>query len=95
MNNLIEALNAGKRRGYEEIRKIDGGSFIFQYALKKQKNVYHTYFFSIEESKIDMIEDNENEELKTFENLDSALTYLTNKGAEIEKLSTIKNNLPF
>lgn len=95
MDKLIEALDAGKRRGYEEIRNIDGNAFIFQYALKKQHNVYHTYFFSIEESKIDMIEDNENEELKTFENLNTALTYLINKGAAIEKFSAMKTTLPF
>ena len=95
MDKLIEALDAGKRRGYEEIRNIDGDPFIFQYALKKQNDIYHTYFFSIEESKIDMIEDNENEELKTFGNLNAALTYLINKGAVIEKFSAMKTTLPF
>ncbi|KAA8701972.1 hypothetical protein [Pseudomonas proteolytica] len=95
MNNLIEALNAGKRRGYEERCEIDGASFLFQYAIKKQNNLYYTYFFSVEESQMDVIEDDENEEIQTFRSLDEALSYLINRGAIVEKFSAIKNTLPF
>lgn len=95
MNNLIEALNAGKRRGYEERCEIDGASFLFQYAIKKQNNLYYTYFFSVEESRMDVIEDDENEEIQTFRSLDEALSYLINRGAIVEKFSAIKNTLPF
>jgi len=95
MNNLIEALNAGKRRGYEERREIDGVSFLFQYAIKKQNNLYYTYFFSVDESQMDVIEDDENEEIMIFPSLDEALSYLINKGAIVKKFSAIKNTLPF
>lgn len=95
MNALIEAINAGKRRGYGESRRIEGRIFIFQYAIKKQRDIYCTYFFSIDESQMDLLEDNENEEVKTFTDLDAALSYLTSKGAEIEKFVAIKNTLPF
>ena len=95
MNNLIEALNAGKRRGYEERREIDGASFLFQYAIKKQNNLYYTYFFSIDESQMEVIEDDENEEILTFPSLDEALSHLISRGAIVEKLSAIKNTLHF
>ncbi|MBN2992570.1 hypothetical protein JWR97_15955 [Pseudomonas cedrina subsp. fulgida] len=95
MNDLIKALNAGKRRGYEERREIDGAAFLYQYAIKKQENLYYTYFFSINESQMDVIEDDENEEIQTFPSFDEALSYLINRGAVLEKFSTIKNTLPF
>ena len=95
MNKLIEALNAGKRRGYEERRTICGEELFFQYAIKKQDDVYCTYFFSVEVSRMDLIEDDENEEVKIFISLDAALEYLAVKGAIIEKFSVISSTLPF
>jgi hypothetical protein len=95
MNKLIDALNTGKRRGYEESRLIEGVPFLFQYAIKKQNNTYYTYYFSIDESHMDLLEDDENEEIKEFLTLDAALDYLRNKGAALEKFAAIKNTLPF
>ena len=95
MKKLTDALNAGKRRGYEEIRLINGTSHVIQYAIKKQDNLYHTYYFSIEESRMDLLEDDEHEEIKKFPDLDAALNHLLTKGAKIEKLSTMKKSLPF
>lgn len=95
MNKLIDALNTGKRRGYEESRLIEGGAFLFQYAIKKQNNIYYTYYFSIDESRMDLLEDDENEEIEEFSTLDAALDYLRDKGAALEKFAAIKNSLPF
>lgn len=95
MNKLIDALNTGKRRGYEESRLIEGISFLFQYAIKKQNNIYYTYYFSIDESRMNLLEDDENEEIKEFSTLDAALDYLRSKGAALEKFAAIKNSLPF
>lgn len=95
MNKLLEALNIGKRRGYQECRKINGEESLFQYAIKKQNGMYCTYFFMVESSRMQFIEDDENEEIKEFISLDAALRYLVGKGAEIEKFTVIKGILPF
>ncbi|ALI01347.1 hypothetical protein C1Y08_04265 [Pseudomonas sp. FW306-02-F02-AA] len=95
MNKLIDALNSGKRRGYEETRLVERISFLFQYAIKKQNNIYYTYYFSTSESRMDLLEDDENEEIKEFSTLDAALDHLKNKGAELEKFTAIKKSLPF
>lgn len=50
MRTLFEALEIGKRRGYDETRQVDSNIYLFQYALKKEKGVYKTYFFKVEES---------------------------------------------
>lgn len=35
LERLTKALNAGKRRGYEKTRKVDGVGYLFEYAIKK------------------------------------------------------------
>lgn len=95
MNELIRAINAGKIRGYEERRNISGEEVFFQCAIKKQNDVYCTYFFVVEVSRMDLIEDDENEEVKTHFSLDAALEYLVGKGAVIEKFAVIRKTLPF
>lgn len=44
---------------------------------------------------MDMIEDDENEEVKTHFSLDAALEYLVGKDAVIEKFTVIRKTLPF
>jgi hypothetical protein len=44
---------------------------------------------------MEVIEDDENEEILTFPSLDEALSHLISRGAIVEKLSAIKNTLPF
>lgn len=95
MKTLLEALEIGKRRGYDVTRQVDSVIYLFQYALKKEKGVYKTYFFKVEASKIDVFEDYADEEIKSFDMLDSALDYLVSKGGEIDKLANIKGTLPF
>jgi hypothetical protein len=95
MDNLIQAINAGKRRGYDESRSVHDVSYLFQYAIKKERDIYQTYFFSIDESKMDVVEDYGEEEINDFPDLQSALEYLIGKGADIDKLKPIKGVLPF
>lgn len=95
MDNLIHSLNAGKRRGYDEYREVQGVNYLFQYAIKKEKDMYKTYFFSIDESKMDVMEDYGEEEVSDFSDLTSALEHLKDKGADIEKFKAIKGVLPF
>jgi len=95
MQRLMAALNAGKRRGYDVFREIDGVNFLFQYALKKDNELYVTYFFSIEELAIDQADEDGEEEIKEFLDLESALMNLASHGAEMEKLTAMKRSLPF
>lgn len=95
VNHLINALNSGKRRGYDEIRTSESTQYLYQYAIKKEKDAYITYFIKIEESKLDVFEDYAEEVMTTFTELRDALQYLRRLGAEIEKLGPIKGTLPF
>lgn len=95
MEHLVKALEAGKRRGYDQIRLIDSIKYLFQYAIKKEKGVYSTYFLKIDESKFDLFEDYAEEEILTFQTFEDALRYLINQGADIQKMSAIKGTLPF
>ncbi|MFJ5300584.1 hypothetical protein ACIQAL_29195 [Pseudomonas sp. NPDC088368] len=95
MDHLIKALDSGKRRGYDEVRPLDSIQYLFQYAIKKEKENYVTYFLKIEESKYDVFEDYADETILTFSTLKDALQYLEGKGADINKLSPIKGTLPF
>lgn len=95
MEQLEQALAKGKRRGYDEFRSIDGTSFLFEYALKKEQGVYSTYFFRIEEQCMDQYEDYAHEEIDTFASLEDALNALEQKGAQRSKLGPIQRVLPF
>jgi hypothetical protein len=95
LERLIKALNAGKRRGYDTIQQMDGVDYLFEFALKKQKEIFETYFFCIEELKIDQPDEEGEEEIKQFSTLESALENLRSHGAELEKLTAIKRSLPF
>lgn len=95
MNELIKALCGGKCRGYEESREVGGDLFFFQYAIKKQNDMFCTYCFSVDESCMEFLEDNEGEEVRKFNRLEDALSHLTEKGCVIEKLAAMKKTLPF
>jgi hypothetical protein len=95
MKSLIEALEAGKRRGYTETRRTGSTLYHFQYAIKKENDVFTTYVFKVDEAKFDVFEDYADEETRSFTDLKSALEYLRNNGAEIQRFSAIKGALPF
>lgn len=95
MKHLIKALDSVKKRGYDEFRTLDSVRYLFQYAIKKEKQNYITYFLRIDESKYDAFEDYANETILTFPTLEDALQYLENEGADINKLGPIKRALPF
>jgi hypothetical protein len=95
MEHLVKALAAGKQRGYDEVRLIDSINYLFQYAIKKEKEVYLTYFLKIDESKFDAFEDYAEEEILTFQTFEDALQYLNKQGADFQKMSAKKATLPF
>ncbi len=95
MNHLVKALDSRKKRGYDEVRPLDSIQYLFQYAIKKDKENYVTYFLKIDESKYDVFEDYAHETILTFPTLEDALQYLESEGADINKLGPIKGALPF
>jgi hypothetical protein len=95
VRRLIKPLDAGKRRGYDAIQEVDGVSFLFEFALKKQNESFETYFFSIEELKIDQADEDGEEEIKQFSIIESALENLRSHGAELDRLTAIKCSIPF
>lgn len=95
MKHLIKALDSGKKRGYDEVRPLDSIRYLFQYAIRKEKQNYITYFLRIDESKYDVFEDYANETILTFPTLEDALQSLESEGADINKLGPIKGALPF
>lgn len=95
MKNLIEALEAGKRRGYDEVRIIDSIKYLFQYAIKMDKGVYLTYFLKINEAKFDEFDDFAEEEIMKFTEFQNVLQYFNKHGADVQRMGAIKRTLPF
>lgn len=95
MKKLIEAVERGKVRGFEESRLVNNEPYLFQYALKKNADSYLAYLFFIPESKMDAVEDYGHEELKEFQLITEAVDYFTSVGVDLLKFKGIKRSLPF
>lgn len=95
IERIERAIGRGKRRGYETYEEVNGVRYIIEYAIKKESGKYFTYFFMIDESKIDIYEDCATEEVVEFVDLSHALDHLINKGAELSSFGPIKRCLPF
>ncbi|ENT8864066.1 hypothetical protein ACFGVG_004852 [Escherichia coli] len=95
IEKLIVAIENGKVRGFDEIKEINGESYFFQYAIKKQDEKYNTYFFKIPENKMEVFEDYATEEISAFSNIEDALNYFKLQGIDITKFSPIRGLLPF
>jgi len=94
MDNLIEKIDSGRTRGYCESKIHNGKSYLFQYAIKKKDGRYSAYYFSVDESKMDVFEDYAHEEVRQFINLAEAFNFLVGKGADIKKFMAFKGVSP-
>ncbi|WP_028590989.1 hypothetical protein [Paenibacillus massiliensis] len=95
MDDWCEAVERGKVRGYEEYKLLLGERYIYQYAMKKVGNIYLTYCFHIPESKIQVMEDYDTEEIQEFEQIEQAISHLESRGAVVNQFTAIKGVLPF
>lgn len=95
IEKLILAIEHGKIRGFDEMREVGGESYFFQYALKKEKQLYSSYYFFVPEKKMDFIDDYAVEEIKFFNSITDAFDYFKSLGVGIERFSPIKGILPF
>lgn len=76
--------------GYSQERIINGTAYLYEYAIKKQNDVFNAYFFCVERKHIDTIEDYGTEEILSFSSIDDALIYLKSKGASENLLKPMK-----
>lgn len=95
MDDWLAAVKRGKVRGYEEYRQIDGGRYLYQYAMKKVNSRYLTYCFHIPESDMQIMEDYDTEEIQEFKQIEEAISHLESKGAVMGQFTAIKGVLPF
>lgn len=89
------ALLLGKSRGHSEVKLIGSKNMFVQYAIRKTEQSFETYFFKVEESKLEMFEEYAEEEAKKFKTFEEALNYPVGKGGEIHKLKAMKGLLIF
>lgn len=94
MDDLIRDIDSGKSRGYCESRSHEGKNYFFQYAIKKNNDKYIAYFFTVDELKMDVFEDYACEEKIEFKDLNEAVNYLEEKGADIKKFGAFKGVSP-
>lgn len=92
---LTLAIEKGKVRGFDEIRKINGENYFFQYAIKKQDEKYSTYFFRVPEEKMELLEDYATEKISVFSNIEDAFNYFKLQHIDIGSFSSIRGVLPF
>lgn len=92
---LTLAIEKGNVRGFDEIKKINGENYFFQYAIKKQGEKYSTYFFRVPEKKMEVFEDYATEEVCVFSNIEDAFNYFKLQHIDIGRFSSIRGVLPF
>jgi hypothetical protein len=95
VNQLESAIERGKVRGYATDVVTNNINFYTQYAIKKVCNDYLSYYFFIDNKKMDAPEDDAFEETLQFKSLADALAYLQSKNAELGKFASFKGCLPF
>ena len=88
MKKLIVAIENGKVRGFDEIKEINGESYFFQYAIKKQDENTIPIFFKIPENKMEVFEDYATEEISVFQYIEDAFNYFKLQGIDITKFSS-------
>ncbi|AMO46682.1 Hypothetical protein AKI40_0252 [Enterobacter sp. FY-07] len=95
IEQLALAIEKGKVRGFDEVKEINGENYYFQYALKKEGEIYRTYFFQVPEKKMELVEDYATEEISSFSDIGDAFNYFRGQGVDITRFSAIRGTLPF
>lgn len=90
MLNLINL----QTKGYDELIEIDGEIIYQVFAIKKNSEIYITYYYMVPENELDQAEDYETEEFNEFDELELAIKHLQSKGANLSKFNVFKGNKP-
>ena len=81
-------------KGYDELIEIDGEIIYQVFAIKKNSEIYITYYYMVPENELDQAEDYETEEFNEFDELELAIKHLQSKGANLSKFNVFKGNKP-
>ncbi|MEO3740254.1 hypothetical protein [Enterobacter sp. AG5470] len=95
IEQLVLAIEKGKVRGFDEVKEVNGENYYFQYALKKDGDIYRAYFFQVPEEKMELVEDYATEEISSFSDIGDAFNYFSIQGVDITRFSAIRGTLPF
>ena len=76
--------------GYSQEKIINGVTYVYEYAIKKQANIFKTYFFCVEKKHIDNFDENAQEEILKFNTIEDALFHIKKKGANENLLKPMK-----
>jgi len=103
VQKIMEAIEKGKMRGYEEI--IAGSptdknptgepANLIQYALQKRGDIYVAYFFMIAVDRMHLHEDEAIEQSVSFVERSQAIDFLITRGAKIERFAPFRGQQPF
>ncbi|ANF96630.1 hypothetical protein [Paenibacillus bovis] len=108
LEQIIEAIEKGKMRGYDEIvtgspadkdlssKDLSGEpANLIQYALQKKGDVYVAYFFMIAVDRMHLYEDEAIEQSVSFPERNQAIDFLIARGAKIERFAPFRGQRPF
>ncbi|MFD1884998.1 hypothetical protein [Paenibacillus wenxiniae] len=103
MQRLRNDLKAGKMRGYsfytDHKQSFDADNMtpnrLIQYAIQKRNHRYVAYYFQIDADQMDIYEDVATEEQREFSELEQALAYLVDQGADLTRFAPFKGQIPF
>ena len=81
-------------KGYDELIEIDGEIIYQVFAIKKNSEIYITYYYMVPENELDQAEDYETEEFNEFDELDLAIKHLQSQGPNPSQFNVFKGNKP-
>lgn len=103
LQRLIHDVNNGKMRGYEcylhpplsSDQTMTTSKQWIQYAIQKRKDRYIAYYFQVDVNQLAVYEDVAIEEQNEYSQLEQALDYLVEKGADLTQFAPFKGQRPF
>lgn len=95
MQGTIDAICAGKTRGYSCEEIANDKKIFSEYAIKKNGAIFICYVFKIPVTEMDALEDIENyQSILEFESLDSAIDFIKASGGDFERFGAFKGVKP-
>lgn len=91
---LRTVIEHGKARGYDEMVELEGGPCYRQFALKLKPEGYLAYVFTVQQARMDVMEDYDVAEETTCTSLADAVEFLQARGADFARFKAFKANCP-
>ncbi len=87
---IIEHIEKGKRRGYDDNRTEDGIEYLYRYSINKRGKEYVALFRKVEYEHIDNFEDYQTEIVEIFNNISDAIQFIKDKGGNLSMFKGFK-----